>query len=53
MLLHIDFSINSILGDSLIDTKSFQVFLGKLGLIEGSYLNVRMFTNDDDSSVEL
>ena len=52
-LLHIEFSINSIFGDSSIGSKSFQVFLGKLDSIEGSYLKVRMFTNDDGSSAGL
>ena len=42
----IDFSINSIFGCSLDATKSFHVFFGKFGLIEGSYLSVKIFAND-------
>ena len=46
MLFDIDSSINSMFGCSLTDTKSSHVFFGKFGLIEGSYLNVKIFTSD-------
>ena len=51
--LQIKFSINSIFGGSLIVSKSFQVFLGKFGDIDGSYLRVRIFTIDEELSNEL
>jgi hypothetical protein len=47
MPLEIEFSINSVFGGSSIVSKSFQVFLGKFGDIDGSYLRVRIFTSDD------
>jgi hypothetical protein len=30
-----------------LDLKSFQVFLGKFGIIDGSYLSVRISTIDE------
>ena len=46
----IAFSINSTecsLGDGL---KCFEVFLGKFGIIDGSYLNVRIFVTEEGCS---
>ena len=31
----------------ILDLKSFHVFLGKFGIIDGSYLRVRIFTIDE------
>ncbi len=44
---NIEFSIKSRFGDPLVDSKSFQVFLGKFGFMDGSYLRVRIFTTDE------
>ena len=43
----IKFSINSIFGSVLLDLKSFDIFLGKFGIIDGSYLRVRILTIDE------
>ena len=43
----IDFSINSAEGFSVRGLKLFQVFLGRFGVIDGSYLYVRIFVTDD------
>ncbi len=51
--LQIRFSINLIFGGSFVVSKSFQVFLGKFGDIDGSYLRVRIFTIDEEFSNDL
>ena len=47
---HIVFSINSVSGISSLISKSLEVFIGKFGFNEGSYLKVNIFTNDEFGS---
>ena len=47
MALTIAFSINSIEGSSCDNLMSFEVFLGKFGVIDVSYLNVRIFVTEE------
>ena len=48
----IEFSIDCILTDSVFYSKSFHVCMGRFGLRYGSYLNVRIFTIDDELIIE-
>ena len=46
----IAFSINSTEDSSCNSLISFEVFLGRIGIIDGSYLNVRIFVTEEGCS---
>ncbi len=54
MVFFIDFSINSIDNSLFVDVKLFHVNFGSVGLIDGLYLNVRIFLMESgDNEIEL
>ena len=51
-VLTIIFSINLMEFSSCGSLKSFEVFLGKFGVIDGSYLNVRIFVTEEGCGIK-